>query len=286
MGKGPYIRDDHYMYGSMHLQPYPAYYNSAWFHRRPPRRDLGSLYQFYDDGNMYVLDCKDGDPSLPVLRNEKFHNVVNIETLAFRSLRIKLYAMEEENDTDIVLELGGCYQITYITEGGLKVATGVLKLIDSAIPDTCVRYIGEFNQLVTTAWIGMDCSVPGKSDKRKIYIAAIRAISIVDPAELGIKQSEVDTDTMTDSEKLNYMIGKIDQILKKVADNDEIMAKLDEMDPTEKLEYIINTLESHVEENITSHIAQLKALKSGKDSDSGSSEIEKDGYEVPLKNEI
>ena len=284
MGKGPYVRDDHYMYGSMHNQPYPAYYNSMWFHRKLPRRDLGSLYQFYDDGNMYVLDCKDGDPSLPVIRNEKFHSVVNIETIAFRSLRIKLYAMKEEDDTDLILEIGNCYQITYITEGGMKVAIGVLKLIDSAIPDTCTRYIGEFNTTVATAWIGIDCSKPGKSDKRKIYIAAIRAITPIDPEELGIQQTSVDTDTMTDSEKLNYIIGQLDKILKKVADNDEIMAKLEEMDPTEKLDYLNKVLDVHVEENVTSHGKQLKAL--GVEDESEAIEDEDDSYEVPLRNEI
>lgn len=256
---GPYIRDEHYMYGSMHIQPYPAYYNSIWFRRKPPRRDLGSLYQFYDDGNMYVIDCKPGDPSDPVIRNEKFHSIVNIETIAMRSLRIKLYAMNEEDDTDVILEIGGSYQITYITEGGLKVATGVLKIIDSSIPDTCVRYIGEFNQRVATAWIGMDCSKPGMSDKRKIYIAAIRAITPIEPEDIGTTQSEVNAETMTDTEKLNYIMGKVDRIIAKVADNDEIMAKLNEMDPTEKLDYLIDTLDAHVEENLHSHAEQKEA---------------------------
>ena len=135
----------------------------------------------------------------------------------------------------------------------------MLKIIDSSIPDTCVRYIGEFNQRVATAWIGMDCSKPGMSDKRKIYIAAIRAITPIEPEDIGTTQSEVNAETMTDTEKLNYIMGKVDRIIAKVADNDEIMAKLNEMDPTEKLDYLIDTLDAHVEENLHSHAEQKEA---------------------------
>lgn len=263
---GPYIRDEHYMYGSMHIQPYPAYYNSMWFRRKPPRRDLGSLCQFYDDGNMYVIDCVPGDPAEPVIRSEKFHSIINIETIANRSLRIKLYAMREEDDTDVILEIGCSYKITYITEGGLKVATGVLKIIDSAIPDKCTRYIGEFNQTTATAWIGMDCSRPGMSDKRKIYIAAIRAIEVVEPEDIGTTQADVDSETMTAAEKLNWLMRKIDYIIAKIADGkEEILARLDQMDPMEKLEYLISTLDEHVEENKAAHQIQINHMITTKD---------------------
>ena len=249
---GPYPRDGHYMYGNCHIQPYPAYYNSSWYHRKPPRRDLYSLMEFYDDGSYYIPDNKPGDPSAPIPRGLTASSILNIETLAMRSLRIKLYAMKEEDDTDILLELGKGYSITYITEGGLKVATGVLKIIDTTIPDTCTRYIGEFNETVATAWIGMDCSVVGKSDKRKIFVASIRAIEEADITDPDYVAPDVDISDMSDTEKLNKMleyingfIPKLDQILLKVADNDEIIPKLEEMGPTEKLDLILSKIDAH-----------------------------------------
>ena len=246
---GPYIQDGHYVYGNMHNQPYPAYYNSSWYHRNPPRRFISDL-NFFDDGTAYVCDNTPSNPDEPVIRSSA-RNIVNIETIAFRTLRIKLYAAKEEDDTDIVLELGKAYSITYVTEGGLKVATGVLKIIDSTIPDTCVRYIGDFNETITTAWIGIDCSTTGKSDKRKIFIASIRAIEEANIDDPNYTPPEVDLEDMNLNQKLSFIVSqipgmsdKIDQILAKVADNDEIMGKLDELNPAEKLDYIVEVINS------------------------------------------
>lgn len=250
---GPYIQDGHYVYGNCHIQPYPAYYNSSWFHRKPPRRLLSDL-NFYDDGSVYVCDNKPADPDEPINRNSLAHSILNIETIAFRTLRIKLYAAKEENDTDIVLELGKGYSIKYVTEGGIRTATGILKIIDSSIPDTCVRYIGDFNETIATAWIGIDCSVVGKSDKRKIYIASIRAIEEADIEDPDFQYPEDDVEDMSLAQKLNTLLGlipgldgKLDKILTKVNDNDQIMDKLIEMDPASKLEYIIDQISANTE---------------------------------------
>lgn len=251
---GPYIRDGHYLYGSMINQPYPAYYNSSWYHRKPPRRLLSS-FDFFDDGSVYLPDQSTANPNDPIIRSDKISNIINIETISFRTLRIKLYAVKEEDDTDIVLELGKGYSITYITEVGLKVATGILKIIDSNIPDKCTRYIGEFNETVTTAWIGLDCSVVGKSDKRKIYVASIRAIEEADISDPDYVPPELNGGDISDSAKLNFLYNflpglgdKLDQILIKVADNDQIMDKLAEMNPIEKLDYIIGLINDKADE--------------------------------------
>ena len=254
---GPYIHDGHYLFGTMLNQPYPAYYNSSWYHRKPPRRFISDL-QFFDDGSVYVPDQEESDPNDPIIRSSKAHNIINIETIAFRSLRIKLYAMKEEDDTDIVLEIGKGYSITYVTELGLKVATGILKIIDSTIPDTCTRYIGDFNETVATAWIGLDCSEAGKSDKRKIFIASIRAIEEAQVGDPNYVPPELDAEDLSNTQKLNYLFNlfptmndKITKILAKVVDNDKIMAKLEELDPAEKLEYLvelINHRADHLEE--------------------------------------
>ena len=251
---GPYIRDGHYLYGSMINQPYPAYYNSSWYHRKPPRRSFSS-FDFFDDGSVYLPDQSTANPNDPIIRSDKISNIINIETISFRTLRIKLYAVREEDDTDMVLELGKGYSITYITEAGLKVATGILKIIDSNIPDKCTRYIGEFNETVTTAWIGLDCSVVGKSDKRKIYVASIRAIEEADITDPDYVPPELNGGDISDSAKLNFLYNflpglgdKLDQILIKVADNDQIMDKLAEMDPIEKLDYIIGLINDKADE--------------------------------------
>ncbi len=257
---GPYIRDGHYMYGNAFIQPYPAYYNSSWYHRKPPRRFISDL-SFHDDGCLYKEDPP-ADDEAPVMRSGIAGKIINIETLAFRSLRIKLYAMEEKDDIDLVLEIGKQYAITYISEGGLKVANGILKVIDASIPDECVRYIGQFNETVATAWIGMDCSSAGKSDKRKIFIASIRGIEEVPEDDESYIPPTIDVEDMSDSSKLNAILNiipdfsnRINQILVKVKDNDQIMDKLAEMDPSERIEYIISLLEDDSKfEDIKSHI--------------------------------
>ena len=249
---GPYDKDAHYMYGNMNSQPYPPYYNSSWYHREPPRRMLSSLLEFFDDGSMYIApDYRSANSGGigTIARAPVATNIINIETLVLKSLRIKLYAIKEEDDIDILLELGKGYSITYITEEGMKVATGVLKIIDNSIPDTCTRFIGEFNNTVATAWIGLDCSTAGKSDKRKIFIASIRGIEEADIEDPDYNPPQVD---YTDGYKLNALFkalpgitDKIDQILIKVADNDEIMDKLNEMDVTEKLTYLVEKFETN-----------------------------------------
>lgn len=250
---GPYIQDGHYVYGNMLNQPYPPYYNSSWYHRQPPRRSLSSLLEFYDDGSAYLPDNTPGNIEFAPIRSSLASNIVNIETLAFRSLRIKLYAVKEEDDIDLVLEFGKTYSVTYLTEGGLKVATGVLKLIDSTIPDTCTRYIGEFNETVATAWIGLDCSTTGKSDKRKIFIASIRAIEEVPEDDQNYVPPTIEPDGLTDSQKLNNILEmlprcneKLTEILSKVeaVDTSSVIDKLEDMNPTEKLEYLIELIDN------------------------------------------
>jgi len=245
-----YPRDDHYLYGSGFRYPYPPYYSNMWYHRNPPRRFLSDMVWFYDDGATYMLDSRPADPVTPVLRSAQANNIINIETVLVRSLRVKLYSVNEEDDIDITLELGRKYAIAYITEGGMKVAKGILKVIDSSIPDTCTRYIGEFNSNTITAYIGLDCSTEGNSDKRKIYIAAIRDIKDITEEDADIT---LDTESLSDSQKLTLLANGIpfykqilEEILDKVTDpsNADIMEKLRDMDPDSKLKYIIDKIDS------------------------------------------
>lgn len=246
---GPYIQDGHYMYGNAFIQPYPAYYNSSWMHRKPPMRTFPNR-EFIDDGSQYISDNSSSTAGEAIMRSTTANAIVNIETRLINSLEITLYRMKEEDDTNLVLEIGKMYSVVYMTEGGLKVAKGILRLIDTTIPDECQRYIGEFNESVITAWIGLDCSTVGKSDKRKIYIASIRGLEEVPEDDSDYQPPEIDTNEMTSAQKLEFLVNnmasfndKLDNILAKVEDNDQIIDKLTELDPAEKLAYIINKLD-------------------------------------------
>ena len=93
------------------------------------------------------------------------------------SLELTLYGVTEKDDKKVILETGKCYTVKYITECGLQVITGILTIIDSNIPLTPLRYVGEYNnEYVDTCYIGLDCSTVGKSDRRKIFISSIRDI--------------------------------------------------------------------------------------------------------------
>lgn len=252
---GPYVRDDHYLYGSSLNQPYPSYYNAAWLHKKPKTRRLEGLMTYFDDDSVYKPSNMIGDPNDDIIRFPNKYNLINIETIRFSSLRIKLYAMKEEDDVDIVLELGKRYSVTYLTEGGLAVTTGILKVIDSTIPDTCVRYVGNYNETVATAWIGIDASTVGNSNKLKIYVASIRGIEEAPIDDPSYVPPVIDTDVLTDSQKLARLIdlfslfdNRLNQILTKVADNDQIMGKLEELNPTEKLDIIMNLITIKAEE--------------------------------------
>lgn len=265
MTPGPGIKPYHYCYmGSYRPFAYMPYFNSAYIHRKPSTRQLKTLLDYWDDLDTYKLDYNPSGMYSPVVRGE-ISRILNIETLAIRQLRIKLYKPDEKDDIDIVLDIGKAYEIKYITEGGVKTAAGILKGIDSSIPDTVCRYIGEFNEQVITAWIALDCSTIANSDKRKIYIASIRDIKEIELE--GYEPSKVDQSSMSDTQKLAYLmnmipefINKLDEILLKVADNDQIINELKSMDPAEKLDYIMNILYGHIGENLTHHFSQQNSI--------------------------
>ena len=270
MSTGPYSRNPDQYYGDPRFSPpYPPYYHSIRYHREPPRKFPGSsgVIWFNDAGEDYVLASKPADANDPVLRSAKMANIINIETAMTHLLHLHLYAFKEEDDVDLELKLGKQYSVTYITEGGLQVCTGILKYIDTTIPDTCTRYIGEFNESINTAWIGLDCSTNCNSDKRKIYVAAIRGIEEVPEDDSDYTLPEIDTDSMTDSQKLDMLVSalpgvelKLDKILLKVADNDEILSTINNMSITEKFEYILNKLDENIVENINAHSQAQQSL--------------------------
>ena len=191
---GPFIKDCHFQYGkNACCYPKPTFYDCIT-HLQPAIRDFPNKCP-YTDGTPFIPD--QSEPSDSINRDTLKYNLVNIETKLITSLDVTLYGTGKELDKHFVMEIGKRYSITYITEAGFKVATGVLREISNNIPDTCTRYIGEYRAPAINAYLGMDCSKEGESDKRLIYICSIRDIE-----ELADGQEPSNFESLSDSEKL------------------------------------------------------------------------------------
>ena len=110
-------------------------------------------------------------------------NVINVESQLVIALKITLYGVTKEDDKTVLLEYGKKYNISYLTETGVKSITGVLRYIDSRIPTDCLRYIGENNEVTDYAYIIIDGSTEGDSNIVKIFIRSLRNIEEVKPEE-------------------------------------------------------------------------------------------------------
>lgn len=176
-----YINNGNYRYGiTEYDQPQIPYYNSTLEHKKPPLREF-PCKAIKDDGEPYkqlILPkcCETCKKCNAINRNMIVNNFVNIETYIDKILTVTLYGLTKEYDKTIKLKIGNKYCVTYITEAGIQTITGVFKELSDNIPDNCLRYIGNFNSVTSAAYIGLDCSTIGASDKRLIYIASIRYI--------------------------------------------------------------------------------------------------------------
>lgn len=208
-----HIINGHYMFGNTFIQPeLPIYYrishhNMAPVLRQiPPYPDLAtrpikcpngcnSCYLGYeesankvdtpyDDSAYNKNECNCDDcPYVTngIVRDPLMYNVVNIETSVVKTLKVTIYGITQDQDKTVEMKTGNRYAITYITEHGLITSVGRLELISDSVPDECTRYISSANMAAaSTAYIGMDCSTEGNSDKRKIYISTIRYIQVID----------------------------------------------------------------------------------------------------------
>ena len=103
-------------------------------------------------------------------------NIINVESQLLITLKITLYGVKEKDYKTIILENGKKYNITYLTESGVKNITGILRYIDTTIPTDCIRYIGEYNEVADFAYIIVDGSTEGNSNIVKIFIRSLRSI--------------------------------------------------------------------------------------------------------------
>ena len=177
-----YISNGNYMYGiSEYDQPSVPYYNDTIYHKKPNIREF-PCKKIKDDGYPYVAQlaypscCATCNKCNAINRNTIVNNFINIETYIDRILTVTLYATTKDKDETVKMKIGNKYCITYLTENGLQTVTGVFKEVSENVPDECLRYIGNFNSVTSAAYICLDCSNIGSSDKRLIYIASIRYI--------------------------------------------------------------------------------------------------------------
>lgn len=195
------------------IPPYPDMIHRPVY--CPDGNDIGCCLGYEDSANR--IDCPYTNPddennkcncedcpfsTNGIIRDPLVNNIINIETSVIKTLRITLYGTSRDLDKTIEMKTGSRYMVTYITEHGLVTSVGILEVISDAVPDTCTRYLNTVNMAAAnTAYIGMDCSSVGHSDKRKIYIATIRNIR------------ELDTDEEVDVEEYKSMRDKLNDLL-------------------------------------------------------------------------
>lgn len=233
-----HIINGHYMFGNTFIQPEMPMYNKIQHHnmapvgrRIPPYPDMihrpiiecpnacclgyeesaTKIDTPYKESNKNCEICNGNCESCPIfgniVRDPLISNIINIETSIIKTIKVTLYGTKPEMDKTIEMKTGNRYAVTYITEHGLITSIGYLELISDSVPDTCTRYINSSNKsAASTAYIGMDCSTEGHSDKRKIYIATIRYIKeITDGEEIEVvKQKSV-------AEKLQELLDAIER---------------------------------------------------------------------------
>lgn len=213
---GYYVNNGNYVYGiNEYDQPTIPQYSSMR-HKKYPIREFPNN-AIRDDGYPYVnatgisSACNSCIRSKTctgnrIDRNKLLANIINIESSINKVLTITLYGVTEDLDKTVNMKVGNKYCISYITENGLQTVTGVFKELSSNMPDECTKYIGNFSTATTAAYICLDCSTAGESDKRLIYIASIRFIE-----EVFDEGDDKYTD-YTQDEKLNLALQTLDTL--------------------------------------------------------------------------
>lgn len=226
--EGPYITRGAYLYGNTFYEQEVPGYNSIKHHHPPAdfmRRGLAA-YRVFDDGSQYVTDDSNSDGN--IIRGE-VPTVTNIETMIEKTLKVYIYGVTEDQDKVYSLELGKRYAITYISELGVRAADGYLRYFSTSIPEDCTKWIGSYSSTSAQAFIGMDCSSKGVSDKRKIYIANIRAIEALNDDEDYVAPTE------DDETKKYSILERLEEILEALEANgcdccEEVAEKIDLID--------------------------------------------------------
>ena len=185
-----------YMYGNAFIERAPIWYGqfppfiNVPYGPHPPSCPGGCYNHPNFNEPVPPNDYYTRPPAIPVkppcdfeIDRTEYPNIINVQSRLVVTLKIHLFAVNPEDDTDILLENDKKYKIIYLTEQGVKTVTGILKYIDTTISDECVRYIGNSSDVSDYAHIILDCSTENGSDIRKIFIKSLRAIEEIVPEE-------------------------------------------------------------------------------------------------------
>ena len=211
---GPYINKGNYVYGIALFNdpPLPGYdcnkHRITNFRDFPwnSMKDDGAPYRVFEEPS-YCLTCNRCNK---IQRNNLLFNIVNISSSIDKILTITLYGTSKNLDKTIKMKIGNKYCISYLTENGVQTVTGIFKELSPNMPDECVKYIGLYSSVTTAAYICLDCSTEGQSDKRLIYIASIRHIE-----ELFDDENDRYKD-LSQIEKIRLMVSDMTSTLDKI----------------------------------------------------------------------
>lgn len=236
-----YINDGNYRYGhSEYHQPSLPCYNNMMHHKQCNIRD-NNIVTIRDDKSPYNPYTGE-NPCASCGRCNRLNRclftptLVEIESRVDKVLTLVLYRENNNDDKTVKMRIGNKYTVKYTTTDGIVTATGVFKVLSENIPDDCTRYICNYSSASTAAYIGMDCSSVGVSDKRLIYIATIRDIE-------EVFDNEVDKyDDLTQTEKIQLMVSELDATLASInlfieansTEDDETSNNEDEATTTEE----------------------------------------------------
>lgn len=189
-------RNTSYMYGNAFIERPPIWYGqfppfvNVPYGPHPPSCPGGCYnhpnFNEPTPPNDYYMRPPVIPPNPPCdfeIDRDEYPNILNVQSRLVVSLRIHLFAVNKDNDIDILLENDKKYKIIYLTEQGVKTVTGILKYIDTTIPTECIRYIGTDSDVSDYAHIILDCSTENGSDIRKIFIKSLRYIEEIVPEE-------------------------------------------------------------------------------------------------------
>ena len=211
---GPYINKGNYVYGVALFNdpPLPGYdcdkHRITNFRDFPwnSMKDDGAPYRVFEEPS-YCLTCNRCNK---IQRNNLLFNIVNISSSIDKVLTITLYGTSKNLDKTIKMKIGNKYCISYLTENGVQTVTGIFKELSPNMPDECVKYIGVYSSVTTAAYICLDCSTEGQSNKRLIYIASIRHIE-----ELFDDENDRYKD-LSQIEKIRLMVSDMTSTLDKI----------------------------------------------------------------------
>lgn len=101
--------------------------------------------------------------------------VINIDSKIIPTLKLKIYRINKENDSELILEIGKKYVVRYLTRIGLDTVVGKLLTFKASQNET--RHINSYEQNDGDSYfIRLDCSTEGNSKIVDVLLKNLRSI--------------------------------------------------------------------------------------------------------------